>query len=88
MPQGAVRTFAGRTSAILGTRSAQPALYPSRSRFLSLSLPSSRFFFSLRHVYVHVLYVCAVEWKRFFQASNESEESSSAMDEDGRGREK
>lgn len=78
MPQGAVRTFAGRTSAILGTRSAQPLV-------LSLSLPSPRFFFA---TYMYMYYMYAVEWKRFFQASNESEESSSAMDEDGRGREK
>lgn len=44
---------------------------PSCSRFLSLSLPSPRFFFSLRHVYVHALYGCSgmeevfpgIEWK-------------------------
>lgn len=82
MPQGAVRTFAGRTSAILGTRSAQPLVL---SLSLSLSLPSPRFFFA---TYMYMHYMDAVEWKRFFQASNESEESSSAMDEDGRGREK
>lgn len=48
---------------------------PSCSRFLSLSLPSPRFFFA---TYMYMYYMYAVEWKRFFQASNESEESSSA----------
>lgn len=50
-PRGVVRTFAGRTSAILGTRSAQPALYPSHCAFsLYLSfLSSPRFFFFLRY---------------------------------------
>lgn len=55
-PRGVVRTFAGRTSAILGTRSAQPALYPSHCAFsLYLSfLSSPSFFFSLRYACIYV----------------------------------
>lgn len=61
---------------------------PSCSRFLSLCLFPLLASSSLFATYMYMHYMDAVEWKRFFQASNESEESSSAMDEDGRGREK
>lgn len=61
---------------------------PSSSRFLFLCLFPLLASSSLFATYMYMHYMYAVEWKRFFQTSNESEESSSAMDEDGRGREK
>lgn len=70
-PRGVVRTFAGRTSAVLGTQ-------PAR---LIVSLFSLRFFFSPRHACICV-YVVEVfpgnEWKRSVAAS--------AVDKDVEGR--
>ena len=57
--RGVVRTFAGRTSAVLGT---QPA-----RRIVSL-LFSPRFFFSPRHACI-----CVYVVEAFFQATNERE---------------
>lgn len=52
-PRGVVRTFAGRTSAILGTRSAQPTSTCRIVLALSLSLfSSSLLLFFATHVYM------------------------------------